>query len=281
MTRSAAAVAVLSCAATSFAGTAEAPVCRRTFTTAATAEISGEAHVAPGLAYGLERVTLADDAVNLSLKVEGSFERGDASVEFVVGAVDRFLDARGVLVAEDESGNACPLPVAIHAIYGRTNPATLCRLGDFVLALRDPRVRTPGNAACTITDLSDAEPRLPEGYAPLPGSAFDPFPCRVLTVHSPFFALDELWFAKLGRLQPGERLLFADSPDGGQTFGDFRDVTDEILPQRSFRPVVSQWRGHALGSPFKVTCALGPDGQRLESNGIPSGAPEAVRRPGR
>jgi len=237
----------------------DGPSCTRGFAAAtSTAEIVVDVAAAAGMSQGLRGARLADGALNLVLKEDPTFLPGDERLEVLVQPINRFLDASGMVVGEDAAGGTCALRVDIRAIFNRTNPTRLCEVGDIGLRLRNPRIRNPGNAACSITDLGPGEPALPPGYAPLPGSAFDPFPCRVLTVDSPFGGLNELILAKAGRFQPGERLLASVSTDGGLTFPPFADVTAGVARQGTFRPVTTEWTGLETGTPFKVTCALAP-----------------------
>ena len=228
---------------------------------------------------GILSVELGPGSMNLVLTVD-PFDDGDPSATFRVEAGDLDLDAQGTVLVTDGAGNSCNLCLNFKNIPpGPTFEEVLCCADGIAFFVSNDNLTDAGPAVCSSDPLGAGQPPLPPGYEP--SVLDDPVPCTVFTINSPIAGFTEMTLKKDGDFDPRLRLMFAESQDGGLTYGPFEDVTELVEPILDVDPDPTKITGRKTWSPVKVACAIqaeicngiDDDGDGEIDEGLPVGEP--------
>jgi len=217
--------------------------------------IEGSATDDQGCDSGVASVAVRSGGSNVSVILDPAFQAGDPVASFTAAQTDFSLDGQATVIATDGAGNTCSLPVCFHALPGGPVVDQVVCCGDgFLFQVTNANNLPAGTAACSAHLPGPTDPPFPPGYEPSPPE--DPFPCQVLTIESPIAGLTDMVYKKEDVFEPRLRMLFSRSPDGGQTYPPFTDVTTSVEPIFTIVPDPTRVRGSVEWSPVKVACAL-------------------------
>jgi len=170
-------------------------------------EVGGTATDMQAGDLGIDSVTLAGGAINLSLSVD-PFTSGDSPVTFTVTQTTAGVGASGIVVVEDVQGHTCTVAVRFVTLSpGPVSGAVLCAAEGNSVAVTNSASQPGGTSVCASVVFSSAEPALPSGFRRSPPS--DPSGCRSLTVDAPISGTTDMEITKDGTFNPDLRFMFS------------------------------------------------------------------------
>jgi len=205
-------------------GDSSVPICSGAPIRLPTPQVNGTATEMLPQDTGIDSVTLAGGAINLSLNVD-AFASGASQVTFTVTQTIGGADASGAVVVQDIEGLTCTLAVQfVNLSPGPVSGAVLCSGQGNSVAVTNAASQPGGTSVCTSVVLPSAEPGLPPGFRHSP--ATDLSGCRSLTVNAPISGTTDMEITKVGTFDPNLRFMF--SKFDGMSFPAFIELPTTV-----------------------------------------------------